>query len=185
MRALTLSLVATLALSGCVNPPDFGITIMNTGTVTTYLDAGDSSGVLMKLEQEIAGAWRPLSPSLAFMCIERCGVPGQIVCAAVAAELLVAHALLPGDETLKMFDGERWYETDAGCAQRANLTGPLRVTVWHDDAIVDFNGDPVAEPTTSGTMGDGGGEVMLEEAVPQSMEFDLTGRSTVVIEVSE
>ncbi len=183
--SLSLSLLATLILTACPEPAPFDITITNSGTVTTYLNAGESTGVLVRLEQEIGGEWRSLFASPAFMCIERCGVPGQVVCADVAAELLVAHALLPGDSTVKTMDGERWYETDLGCARRADLSGPLRATVWHDDEIVDFNGDPVAEPTESGPVGDSGNEVMLSEAVAEEFEFDLTGRSQVVLEIAE
>lgn len=183
----TLACLAALALftTGCPNPPPFDVTITNTGAVTTYLNAGDSSGVLMRMEQEIGGTWRPLSRSLAFMCMERCGVPGQVVCADVAAELLVPHALLPGDSTVKSFDGEFWYEADAGCAMRANLTGPMRATLWHDDVVIDTNtGDEVAEPTASGPMSNSG-ELALQEATEESFEFDLTGRSTIVFEIAE
>ncbi len=183
--ALSLSLLATVVLSACPEPAPFDITITNSGTVTTYLNAGEGSGVLVSLQQEIRGEWRFLASSPAFMCIERCGVPGQVVCADVAAELLVAHALLPGDSTTKTFEGERWYETDLGCAKRADLAGPLRATVWHDDEIVDMNGDPVAEPTESGPMGSGNSEVMLAEGVAQEFDFDLTGRSQVVMEIVE
>ena len=183
--ALSLSLLASLTMTACVDPPPFDITIINSGAVTTYLNAGEGSGVLVGLQQEIGGQWRPLASSLANMCMERCGVPGQVVCADVAAELLISHALLPGDSTTKSFDGERWYETDMGCAKRADLAGPLRATVWHDDEIVDMNGDPVAEPSASGPVGDSGSEVMLSEAVAGEFDFDLTGRSQVVIEIVE
>ncbi len=187
MRTLasSLTLLAILCLTACADPQPFDVTITNTGATTTYLNAGEGSGVLMALEQEIGGEWRSLSPSLAFMCMERCGVPGQIVCADVAAELLVAHALLPGDSTVRSFDGEWWYETDASCAKRADLTGPMRATLWHDDEVVDQNGDPVDEPGTSGPVGDAGNEVMLSEAVAEEFEFDLTEDDEVVFEISE
>ncbi len=185
MRTLTLSLLACVGLSACVEPPPFDITITNGGAVTTYLNAGEGSGVLVGLQQEIAGEWRFLTSSLAFMCMERCGVPGQVVCADAAAEMLVSHALLPGDSTMKSFDGEWWFETDLGCAKRADLAGPMRATVWHDDEIVDGNGDPVPEPTSSGVVGSGGNEVLLVEAVAEEFEFDLTGGDPVVIEIVE
>jgi hypothetical protein len=182
--ASTLLFFATLNLTACIDPQPFDVTITNSGAVTSYLEAGEGSGVLVRLEQEIVGAWRPLASSLAFMCMERCGVPGQIVCADVAAELLVAHALLPGDSVVKEFDGEWWYETDARCAQRANLNGPMRATLRHDDEIVDMNGDPVAEPSSSGPVGDAGDEVMLAEAAAEEFEFDLSGNSAVVFKIA-
>ncbi len=183
--ALVLPLIAALSLSACIDPQPFDITLTNSGPTTTYLNAGEASGVLVALEQEVGGQWRPLASSLAFLCIEQCGVPGRIVCADVAAELLVAHALLPGDSTVESFDGEWWYETDGGCARRADLTGPMRATIWLDDEIVDMNGEPVPEPGSSGPVGDAGEEVMLAEAEARQFEFDLADGREVEFEIDE
>lgn len=183
--ALPLALVC-LIVTGCPQPPPFDITITNAGTTTSYLNAGNSSGVLMRIDQEIGGTWRPLSSNLGFLCAAQCGTPGPITCADAAAELLVPHALLPGDSAIRSFDGDFWYTTTTGCAQKASLTGPLRATLWHDGVLVDQNGDAQPEPTASGPVDDSGsGEFMLEDALEESFPFDLTGRSQVVLEVVE
>jgi len=178
-----LLLLAALLLTACPQPPPFGVTITNIGSAPTYLNAGQSTGVLMRIDQEIGGTWRPLATSLAALCVERCGVPGQIVCADVGADLLVPHALLPDDSTVKEFDGEFWYTSDAGCAMKANLTGPMRATLWHDDVLIDQNGDVQDAPDSSGPV-DTTGELMLEEPFEESFEFDLTGRSAIVLEIN-
>jgi hypothetical protein len=50
MRTLikALPLLAALSLSACIDPQPFDITFTNSGAVTTYLSAGEGSGVLFR-----------------------------------------------------------------------------------------------------------------------------------------
>ena len=186
MRHLALALLLAAA-SGCVNNTGpFDVTVTNVGSVTTYLHAGDSTGLLIAFEEEINGEWTFLSGSLEGMCQPRCGgPPGAITCADMAAELLTAHALLPGDSHSRSYDGEFWYSTDMGCARRAPLSGPMRVTVCHDDVVVDFNGDPLPEPSESGPVDADGGEAMLEDANCEVFPIELEPEPAPVVEISE
>ncbi len=167
---------AVLALSACAprNDDPFDVTIVNVGDVTTYLNAGESTGLLLAFEEQIDGEWTFLSTSLAGMCQPRCGAPpGAITCADMAAELLTALALLPGDSTSKTFDGEFWFSTPQGCVRRAPLTNPVRATLCHDDAVVDFEGQPIPEPTESGPVGGPGDGAMLEQPNCEVFPIDL------------
>ena len=186
MRPLAPTLLLALAaLSGCPNPPPFDLTITNAGTVTTYLDGGNGSGVRIGLAEQVQGEWASLVSNLAFLCAERCGVPGQIVCADVAFEPASAFALLPGESTEKSFDGELWYlDARLSCAKRAPLTGAMRATVCHDDAVVDENGAPLPPATESGPMGSGGGEVRPADPLCEELPFELAG-DPVVLEIVE
>jgi len=186
LTALALSLFV-LSAAGCgagVSP--FDVTVTNVGDRTTYIHAGEGSGLLIGIEEEINGEFRGLSRSLAFMCMARCGdISGSITCADVAAELLVSHALLPGDSASKSFDGEFWYATDRGCARRAPLTGNLRVNLCHDDAIVDQNGTPVDEPSASGPVGTGSAQVMLESPNCEVFPIELEPEPGASVEIDE
>ncbi|MCO4771601.1 MAG: hypothetical protein KDA24_16330 [Deltaproteobacteria bacterium] len=182
-----VSLFAVLSLAACGGATEgFNVVVTNVGSVATYLHAGDSSGILMGIEEEVNGEWTSLSTSLAGMCTRACSAPpGAITCADVAAELLVAHALLPGDSGTKSFDGEFWFLNEGlNCARRAPLSGPLRVTLCHDTDIVDFNGDPVEEPAESGPVGSASGEVMLAAATCETFEL-LVEDGVANVEIAE
>ena len=71
-----------------------------------------------------------------------------------------------------------------GCAKRAPLTGTLAVRLCHDDAVVDGNGEPLAEPTESGPMGSDTEEALLQEANCEVFPVELEA-GLVVVEVAE
>ena len=110
-----------LLLSGCVNAQPFDLTITNGGGEPTFIAAGESTGVLVGIQEEIGSQWVSLSRSLESMCMPECGAAfGPIVCADMAAELSAVYGLLPDESVSKSFDGEMWYvDTLNGCARRA------------------------------------------------------------------
>lgn len=187
MRHAALALFVLLPLASCADATlPFEVVVTNVGTEVSYINATEGSGILMGVQEEIDGEALSLSTSLAFMCAPKCSDPpgfGSIACADMAPDLLVTHALLPGDSASKSFDGEFWYFSEArGCVKRAPLTGPMSVRLCHDDTIVDFNGDLVDEATNSGPVGSGGFEVMLEEANCELFPVEIEG-GVVDIEV--
>lgn len=186
MRPLALAL-ALLALGGCAQAPDFNLVIENVGTETTWLRAGEGSGVLVQIEQEVKGEWVTLVPSLAWLCTEQCGVPGAITCADVAAELSDAWALLPGDQAVREYtDKEFWYvDPVLNCAQKSSLQGGLRATVCHGPEAVDSNtSETIEEPDESGPTGGGGGAEVVD-AECTTVALDLQERPDLLIEVAD
>ncbi len=183
-----LPLLSAAALAGCSSIADapFDIVVTNAGGETVYVNAGESSGVLVGLAEEIDGQWTPLSTSLAALCAPRCSDPpgfGAIVCADIAAELLVPHALLPGDSASRSYDGELWYLTPRGCARRAPGVGPFRGSVCHDTVALDSNGEEIDEPTTSGPVGSFEDEVFLPNPTCEDIDFTFEdGVGEIVIE---
>lgn len=148
-----------LLLNGCVAAQPFELTVTNDGDGHTFLAAGEGSGVLVGISEEMNGVDVPLITSLAFLCMEQCGVPGQVVCADVAAQLAVVQALMPGDSVSKSFDGEFWYRDDLmNCARQAPLTGALSANLCHGTSYTDANtGEVVDTATESGIVGGNGG----------------------------
>ena len=181
-----IRLVCLALLLGACAPPSagFDITATNAATTARYVRAGEGSGLLVFLEEQIDGEWRGLASNLAFMCTAECGIPGAIVCADVAAELSVVHALLPGDSVTKTWEANEWWWLDdaANCARRATLTGSMRATITHGPGAEDFNGAPLPEPAQSGVMD---GEASVVDGVSEPLEFDLSAGTSIELELSE
>jgi len=184
MLRLVASFAAVLLAAGCSAPP-FEITVTNTGDVATYVSAGEGSGLLLLVEEEIGGTWRPLASSKAALCAPQCGLPGAVVCAASAAELNVAHALLPGDSASRAYDTTWWWLDPAGaCIRSTALTGPARATVCHGAAAQDADGVALDEPASSGVVGAGGGADVVDP-VCEALPFDLSEGTAVEVEIAE
>ncbi len=189
---MKLSFIAPLFIflaTSCAAPvPLEEIMVLNVGSEVSFLRAFDGSGILVGLQEEIDGEMVALTPSLSSLCTQKCSAPpgpSVVACADAAPDLLVAHALLPGESVSRSFDEEFWYRSETrGCAKRAPLTGALAVRLCHDDAVVDANGEPLAEPTESGPMGSATEEVLLNEANCEVFPVELVA-GLVVVEVAE
>jgi hypothetical protein len=170
-------------LAGCINAQPFDLTVTNGGTEPTFLAAGDSTGILVGIREEIGSTWVNLGSSRAALCAPECGVPGQVVCAEMAAELGRVHGLMPGDSTTKSFDGEFWYVDPTGnCIRQAPLTGSLRANICHSPEAQDGNtGLPLDTPTESGLAGGNGGASLLAP-VCEELDFTLDDPTVEVID---
>ena len=176
-----------LLLAACPSAAPFEITVTNVGATTTYVQAGDSTGLIIPLAEEWRGQWTPLASSMEALCVPECGAPGPLVsCASGAAELGTLHALLTGDSAHKEFGGDWWWlDTTAGCARRTVLDNPLRATVCHGATAIDANtGAPLDEPDTSGVVEANGG-ASLDVVDCDDFEFTLDGGGSVLLEIGE
>ena len=159
-----MRLVILLALlSGCINAQPFDLTITNDGDGPTFLAAGEGSGVLVGVQEQIGSQWFFLSSSLEGMCSPQCGQLGPTVCAGRAAELSAVYGLMPGDSVTKSFDGEFWYYDEVGsCARQAPLTGALRATICHGtSAQNEATGEIVDQVDQSGLLDANSGATVL------------------------
>ncbi len=173
MRLLTL-LAALGLFAGCTPAQPFDLVITNGGDAPTFLSAGEGSGVLVGIQEEIGSTWFSLSSSLEGMCVAECGqLPGPIVCADMAAELTAVYGLLPGESVTKSFDGELWYyDTLNRCARPAPLTGALRAGVCHGtSAMNDYSGETIDDIDQSGLLDASSGGTVLNA---ECDEFDFT-----------
>jgi hypothetical protein len=179
-------LALLILLCGCTPASPFEIELTNVGTETTYIAAADQSGFLVRVEEEISGAWTSVTPGDDSACMARCGVPSMAMCGALAPEMEGVHALLPGDSALRNFDTAWWY-TDpvADCPRQTSLTGLLRVQICHGPEAVDADGLPIDEPTASGFLGGESG-ARLENPTCESAESSLVDNpGTLQIEIVE
>ncbi len=176
-----------LFLAACPSAEPFGITVTNVGASTAWIQAGASTGLIIPLAEEWRGDWQPLASSREALCVPECGSPSPVVsCAEGAAELGTVYALLAGDSEVKDFGGDWWWlDSSAGCARRTVLDNPLRATVCHGAGAVDANtGTLLDEPDASGTV-DANGGASVDLPTCEEFQFDLEGRSTVVLELNE
>ena len=188
MPAARIAFVSLLLLSGCAPAAPFDVEVTNVGTETSYITATDGSGVLLRVEEEISGAWTTVTPGVDSTCMARCGAPAMVMCAdgAMAPELGGVHALLPGASALRRYDTAWWYTDPVGnCSRQTSLTGLIRVQVCHGPEAVDGDGLPIDEPTASGFLtGESG--VWLENPNCESVEGSLVDNPGIVrIEVVE
>ncbi len=176
-------LLPLLLLAGCINAEPFELTITNSGDQPTFLAGGDSSGVLVGIQEQMGSTWVALSTNEYAFCMQQCGVPGAVACADMAAELGVVIGLMPDESATKAFDGEFWYvDPAANCVRQAPGTGALKATVCHSPDAQDSNtGDSIGPITEGGTYGQGGG-ASLVDAVCEEIEFS---RSDPSIEVAD
>ncbi len=168
------ALPLALLLTGCVSAQPFDLTITNGDSAPTFLAAGESTGVLVGLQEEVGSQWVWLSSSLASMCMPECGAPlGAIVCADMAAELSAVYGLLPGESVTKSFDGEFWYvDTLNNCARATSLTGALRSRICHGpSAMIDSSGEVVDDVDASGLLDAPSGATVID---PSCEELDFT-----------
>mgnify|MGYP000374136777 CR=1 FL=1 len=186
MRPLALALALPLVGCTAVTDSPFDLLVTNGGTETVYVQAGESSGVLVGISEQIDGEWVRLATSLSGLCAPRCSDPpgfGAIACADAAAEFLIPHALLPGDSASRSYDGELWYLAPRGCARKAPGVGPFRGNVCHDRVALDQNGEEIDEPAASGPVGSFDEEVFLPAPVCEEIEFSFEdGVGEIVIE---
>lgn len=157
-------LILIAFLTGCVSAQPFDLTITNAGDEPTFLAAGEGSGVLVGVQEQIGSEWFGLASSLAAMCSPQCGQLGSVVCADMAAELSTVHGLMPGESVSKSFDGEFWYyDTLNGCARQAPLTGALQATVCHGtSAQNEGTGEIVDDIDQSGLLNAPSGATVLD-----------------------
>ncbi|MCP4870329.1 MAG: hypothetical protein GY898_16620 [Proteobacteria bacterium] len=185
MLARLFPALVAVALAGCTAPA-FEIIVSNTGEETTYVEAGEGSGMTLRIEEEIDGSWRSLASSRSALCAPRCGAPGAVVCAAMAAELNVVHALLPGDSASRTYDSEWWWlDPSANCIRQTALAGPARATVCHGPEAEFSNLAPWEEPVVSGPIGASEGGADVIDPVCEALSFDLAVTTRVNLELAE
>jgi hypothetical protein len=175
-------LLPLLLLAGCANAQPFDLTVVNGDSRATFLSAGESTGVLIRIREEVGSQWVDLWTSQAAMCMPECGVlGGPIVCADMAAELGAVYGLLPGDSVSKSFDGDFWYgDTLNNCARRATLTGALRATVCHGpSAVIDSTGQVIEDIDESGMLEAPSGASVVS-ADCEELDFELSDPTVTI-----
>lgn len=180
---LALLVSFLLILGACATVEPIEITIENVDDETRLIPAYDEPQLTI-LEQH-GGDWQGVASSIAMICLSRCGdLGGATICADVAAPDGV-WALLPGDSTSIVVEGEHWVSRPNGpmgsCAARTALAGEVQLSICHGTQAETWEGVAIAEPTESGLIGGQGEGVQLVDAVCDRFEVDLAqGRSVTV-----
>ena len=185
MRPLALlPLIALhLLLAACTVAP-VEVTISNPLSETRYIAAYDEHD--LTVEEPVAGGWEGLAPSVAWLCIEQCGIPGQIVCADVAPPS-GAWVIEAGDSVTTTFEGEWWRANstaNGACAERTALTGRARFTACHSAELQGFDDSTVDPPTETGFHDLSPEWVSMTNGACTSVEVDLSQGREVTLELA-
>jgi hypothetical protein len=131
------------------------LTFLNRSGRVLYLEAGDATGVTVRIEAVVDDRWVRLHPTLEELCLPRCDGVRASECVAPDPERPVVHALRPGSTVTRHLEGQWWYaDWDHDCVRAAPMRADLRAGICHDSAAIDdATSQAFPEPTSSGVLG--------------------------------